>query len=300
MALILSAKLALWLKDKEKKRVMMVSTDVYRPAAMEQLAHLGKDIEVEVFPSRPDQQPVQIAKDALEAAQRGVFDVLIVDTAGRLHVDDAMMAEAQALTGAVQPVELLFVVDAMTGQDAVNTAKAFNDALPLTGVILTKADGDARGGAALSVRAITGKPIKFMGIGEKIRKGLEPFYPDRLASRILGMGDIVSLVEQVQQDVDVEQAQKMTEKLRSGKGFDLEDFRQQLRQLEKMGGMSSIMDKLPGMGELPAEAQAISTSACASSYRKVFSTEGSISKAWPRPICSSRIPASLAKASFRN
>jgi len=251
-----SAKLALWLKEKEKKRVMMVSTDVYRPAAMEQLAHLGKDIEVEVFPSRPEQQPVQIAKDALEAAQRGVFDVLIVDTAGRLHVDDAMMAEAQALTAAVQPVELLFVVDAMTGQDAVNTAKAFNDALPLTGVILTKADGDARGGAALSVRAITGKPIKFMGIGEKIRKGLEPFYPDRLASRILGMGDIVSLVEQVQQDVDVEQAQKMTEKLRSGKGFDLEDFRQQLRQLEKMGGMSSIMDKLPGMGELPAEAQA--------------------------------------------
>ncbi|MHB9041927.1 signal recognition particle protein [Acidithiobacillus sp.] len=250
-----SAKLALWLKDKEKKRVLMVSTDVYRPAAMEQLAHLGKDIAVDVFPSSPDQQPVRIAQDAVEAAQRGVYDVLIVDTAGRLHVDSEMMAEAQALTAAVKPVELLFVVDAMTGQDAVNTAKAFNDALPLTGVILTKADGDARGGAALSVRAITGKPIKFIGIGEKIRKGLEPFYPDRMASRILGMGDIVSLVEQVQQDVDEDQARKMTDKLRSGKGFDLEDFREQLRQLERMGGMASIMDKLPGMGELPAEAQ---------------------------------------------
>ncbi|MCE5388305.1 MAG: signal recognition particle protein [Acidithiobacillus sp.] len=250
-----SAKLALWLAEREKKKVLLVSTDVYRPAAMEQLASLGRDIGAEVFPSRPDQAPVQIARDALEAARRGVYDVLIVDTAGRLHVDAQMMAEVQALTEAVQPTELLFVVDAMTGQDAVHTAKAFDTALPLTGIILTKTDGDARGGAALSIRSITGKPIKFLGVGEKVRKGLEPFHPERMASRILGMGDIVSLVEQVHQEVDLEQAQRMTEKLRKGKGFDLEDFRDQLKQLEKMGGLGSILDKLPGMGDLPAEAQ---------------------------------------------
>ncbi|MGC9128878.1 MAG: signal recognition particle protein, partial [Acidithiobacillus sp.] len=244
-----------WLTEREKKRVLLVSTDVYRPAAMDQLRNLGRDIGVEVFPSDPSQAPLQIARDALAEAQRKVMDVLIVDTAGRLHVDEEMMAEAKALAAAVRPAELLFVVDAMTGQDAVNTAKAFDAALPLTGVVLTKADGDARGGAALSIRAITGKPIKFIGVGEKVRKGLEPFYPDRMASRILGMGDIVSLVEQVQQDVDHEQARRMTEKLRKGKGFDLEDFREQLRQLERMGGMASLMDKLPGMGELPAEAQ---------------------------------------------
>jgi len=250
-----SAKLALWLKEREKKRVLLVSTDVYRPAAMEQLASLGKDIDVAVFPSNPQQAPVQIARDALEAARKQIYDVLIVDTAGRLHVDAEMMAEAQALTEAVQPTELLFVVDAMTGQDAVNTAKAFDTALPLTGVILTKADGDARGGAALSIRAITGKPIKFLGVGEKVRKGLEAFHPERMASRILGMGDIVSLVEQVQQDVDLEQAQRMTDKLRKGQGFDLEDFREQLRQVERMGGLGSILDKLPGMADLPSEAQ---------------------------------------------
>ncbi|MGE0049501.1 MAG: signal recognition particle protein, partial [Acidithiobacillus sp.] len=250
-----SAKLALWLKEREKKRVLMVSTDVYRPAAMEQLASLGRDIAVEVFPSHPSQAPVQIARDALDAARKQVYDVLIVDTAGRLHVDEEMMTEARDLTAAVQPTELLFVVDAMTGQDAVNTAKAFDTALPLTGVILTKADGDARGGAALSIRAITGKPIKFLGVGEKVRKGLEAFYPERMASRILGMGDIVSLVEQVQQEVDVEQAQRMTDKLRKGKGFDLEDFREQLRQVERMGGLTSILDKLPGMSEIPSEAQ---------------------------------------------
>ncbi|MEY2342230.1 signal recognition particle protein [Acidithiobacillus sp. IBUN Pt1247-S3] len=250
-----SAKLALWLKEREKKRVLLVSTDVYRPAAMEQLASLGRDIEVAVFPSHPSQAPVKIARDALDAARKQIYDVLIVDTAGRLHVDEEMMSEAKELTAIVQPTELLFVVDAMTGQDAVNTAKAFDTALPLTGVILTKADGDARGGAALSIRAITGKPVKFLGVGEKVRKGLEAFHPERMASRILGMGDIVSLVEQVQQDVDIEQAQRMTDKLRKGKGFDLEDFREQLRQVERMGGLTSIIDKLPGMNDLPSEAQ---------------------------------------------
>ncbi len=250
-----SAKLALWLQEKEKKRVLLVSTDVYRPAAMEQLAHLGRDIGVDVYPTRANEQPVDIARRALEEARRRNDDVLIVDTAGRLHIDSEMMAEAQELARAVNPVELLFVVDAMTGQDAVNTAKAFDAALPLTGVILTKTDGDARGGAALSVRAITGKPIKFLGVGEKVRKGLEPFHPERMASRILGMGDIVSLVEQVQQEVDEDQARRMADKLRKGKGFDLEDFREQLRQLDRMGGMASLMDKLPGMGELPAEVQ---------------------------------------------
>ncbi|MHB1203547.1 MAG: signal recognition particle protein [Acidithiobacillus sp.] len=250
-----SAKLALWLQEKEKKRVLLVSTDVYRPAAMEQLAQLGRDIGVEVYPTRPNEQPVDIARRALEEARRRNDDVLIVDTAGRLHIDSEMMAEAQDLARAVNPVELLFVVDAMTGQDAVNTAKAFDAALPLTGVILTKTDGDARGGAALSVRAVTGKPIKFLGVGEKVRKGLEPFHPERMASRILGMGDIVSLVEQVQQEVDEDQARRMTEKLRKGKGFDLEDFREQLRQIDRMGGMASLMDKLPGMGELSAAVQ---------------------------------------------
>ncbi|MHB8248195.1 MAG: signal recognition particle protein [Acidithiobacillus sp.] len=250
-----SAKLALWLQEKEKKRVLLVSTDVYRPAAMEQLAQLGRDIGVEVYPTQPNEQPVDIARRALEEARRRNDDVLIVDTAGRLHIDSEMMAEAQDLARAVNPVELLFVVDAMTGQDAVNTAKAFDAALPLTGVILTKTDGDARGGAALSVRAITGKPIKFLGVGEKVRKGLEPFHPERMASRILGMGDIVSLVEQVQQEVGEDQARRMTEKLRKGKGFDLEDFREQLRQIDRMGGMASLMDKLPGMGELSAAVQ---------------------------------------------
>ena len=250
-----SAKLALWLQEKEKKRVLLVSTDVYRPAAMEQLAHLGRDIGVDVYPTRANERPVDIARRALEEARRRNDDVLIVDTAGRLHIDSEMMAEAQELARAVNPVELLFVVDAMTGQDAVNTAKAFDAALPLTGVILTKTDGDARGGAALSVRAVTGKPIKFLGVGEKVRKGLEPFDPERMASRSLGMGEIVRLVEQVQQEVDEDQARRMADKLRKGKGFDLEDFREQLRQLDRMGGMASLMDKLPGMGELPAEVQ---------------------------------------------
>lgn len=249
------AKLGRWLRERERKKVLVVSADVYRPAAIDQLKTLAGEVGVEFFPSRPDQPPVAIAQGALEHARRHGFDVLIVDTAGRLHVDERLMAEIQDLSKTLNPAEILFVVDSMTGQDAVNTAKAFNEALPLTGVILTKTDGDARGGAALSIRAVTGKPIKFLGIGEKTG-ALEPFYPDRVASRILGMGDIVTLVEDVQRQVDQEQAVKMAEKLKKGKSFDLEDFREQLRQIEKLGGVSSLLDKLPGMGEVPPEVMA--------------------------------------------
>jgi len=223
--------------------------DVYRPAAIEQLKTLARDIEVEFFPSTADQNPIKIAKAAVEQAKRDVVDVLIVDTAGRLHVDDEMMSEIKALHKAVNPVETLFIVDSMTGQDAANTAKSFDEALPLTGVILTKADGDARGGAALSIRQITGKPIKFIGVGEKT-DALEAFYPDRMASRILGMGDILSLIEEVEQKVDRQKADKMVKKLKKGKGFDLEDFKDQLQQMKKMGGVSGMMDKLPGMGNV--------------------------------------------------
>ncbi|MEW5792610.1 MAG: signal recognition particle protein [Pseudomonadota bacterium] len=249
------AKLGRWLRERERKKVLVVSVDVYRPAAIDQLKTLAGEVGVEFFPSRPDQPPDAIALGALEHARRHGFDVLIVDTAGRLHIDERLMTEIQDLSKTLNPAEILFVVDSMTGQDAVNTARAFNEALPLTGVILTKTDGDARGGAALSIRAVTGKPIKFLGIGEKTG-ALEPFYPDRVASRILGMGDIVTLVEDVQRQVDQEQAVKMAEKLKKGKGFDLEDFREQLRQIEKLGGVSSLLDKLPGMGEVPPEVMA--------------------------------------------
>ena len=244
------AKLARWLQEREKKKVMVVSCDVYRPAAIDQLKTLSQEVGARFFPSQTDQKPVAIARAALDAARKGFLDVLLVDTAGRLHVDQAMMAEIQALHQALNPVETLFVVDAMTGQDAANTAKAFHEALPLTGVILTKTDGDARGGAALSIRAITGKPIKFLGVGEKTT-ALEPFYPDRIASRILGMGDVLSLVEEVQSKVDREQAEKLVKKLKKGSKFDLGDFREQLQQMANMGGMSSMMDKLPGMGQVP-------------------------------------------------
>ena len=246
-----SAKLARWLHERLGKKVLLVSCDIYRPAAIEQLQTLAGEVGAEFFPSRPDQQPVAIAGAALEEARRRFVDVVIVDTAGRLHVDAEMMDEIRALNAAVEPVETLFVVDAMTGQDAANTARAFNDALPLTGVILTKTDGDARGGAALSVRELTGKPIKFLGTGEK-SEALEPFHPDRMASRILGMGDVLSLVEEVQHKVDRDQAEKLAQKIKKGKGFTLEDFRDQLGQMEKMGGLESLMDKLPGMGELPS------------------------------------------------
>ena len=223
---------------------------MYRPAAIKQLETLASDLGVECFPSNIEQKPVDIGRNALDYGRKQFFDVLIVDTAGRLHVDEAMMDEIQQLHQVINPIETLFVVDAMTGQDAANTAKAFNDALPLTGVILTKADGDARGGAALSVRHITGKPIKFIGMGEKI-EALEPFHPDRIASRILGMGDMLSLIDQMERSVDKGKAAEMAQKLKKGKGFDLEDFRDQLAQMRNMGGMSSLMDKLPGMGKLP-------------------------------------------------
>jgi len=245
-----AAKLARWLKNDAKKSVMLVSADVYRPAAIEQLKTLAGEVGVEFFASDISQAPEAIAAAALAEAKRKFVDVLIVDTAGRLAIDQEMMGEIKQLHTQLNPVETLFVVDAMTGQDAANTAKAFNDALPLTGVVLTKADGDARGGAALSVRQITGKPIKFIGMGEKI-EALEPFYPDRIASRILGMGDMLSLIEEAEKKVDKQKAEKLARKIKKGKGFDLEDFREQLGQMQNMGGVASIMDKMPGMGALP-------------------------------------------------
>jgi len=240
-----SGKLAKLLKETQKKKVLLVSADVYRPAAIEQLKTLAAQIEVEWFPSDANQKPVDIALAALDYAKRHFHDVLIVDTAGRLAIDETMMQEIKAVHAAVKPIETLFVVDAMQGQDAVNVAQAFNETLPLTGVILTKLDGDSRGGAALSVRHVTGKPIKFIGVGEKLT-GLEPFHPDRMASRVLGMGDVLSLIEDVQKTVDQEEALKMMKKVKSGKGFDLEDFKAQIQQMKKMGGMSALMDKLPG------------------------------------------------------
>jgi signal recognition particle subunit SRP54 len=243
-------KLSRYLKQTAKKSVMVVSADVYRPAAIKQLQTLAAEVEVEFFDSNEQQKPAAIVSAALVEAKRKFIDVLIVDTAGRLAIDSEMMAEIGDLHALLKPVETLFVVDAMTGQDAATTAKAFNDALPLTGVILTKADGDARGGAALSVRHITGKPIKFIGMGEK-SDALEPFYPDRIASRILGMGDVLSLIEEAERKVDKAQAEKLANKIKKGKGFDLEDFREQLKQMQNMGGVASIMDKLPGMGALP-------------------------------------------------
>jgi signal recognition particle subunit SRP54 len=245
-------KLAALLKQREKKKVLVVSVDVYRPAAIKQLETLAKEVDVEFFPSSEDQKPIDIANAAIDFARKHFFDVLLVDTAGRLHVDGEMMGEIQALHKAINPIETLFVVDAMTGQDAANTAKAFNDALPLTGVILTKADGDARGGAALSVRHITGKPIKFIGMGEKL-DALEAFHPERIASRILGMGDVLTLIEEVERKVDKDKAQKLAKKVQKGKGFDLQDFKEQLEQMRNMGGMMSMMDKMPGMGNMTAQ-----------------------------------------------
>jgi signal recognition particle subunit SRP54 len=244
------AKLAKHLQERRKKKVMVVSADVYRPAAIEQLRTLAEQVDALFFPSTAEQKPIDIVRAAIADARRSYADVLIVDTAGRLAIDEAMMAEIKALHAAVTPVETLFVVDAMTGQDAANTAKAFSEALPLTGVVLTKTDGDARGGAALSVRYITGKPIKFIGTGEK-PDGLDVFHPDRIASRILDMGDVLSLVEQVEQQVDKDKAQKLAEKVAKGKKFDLNDMRDQLQQMQSMGGIHSLMDKLPGMGQIP-------------------------------------------------
>jgi len=239
-----TGKLAKLLKEQMKKKVLVVSADVYRPAAIEQLKTVAAQAGVDFFPSTAAQKPVDIALSALDYARKHHMDVLLVDTAGRLAVDEAMMAEIKALHAAVDPVETLFVVDAMLGQDAVNTARAFNEALPLTGVVLTKLDGDSRGGAALSVRHVTGKPLKFAGVGEKL-SGLEPFHPDRMASRILGMGDILGLVEEARRGVDEEKAKAFAQKLKAGKGFDLNDFKEQIAQMRKMGGLSSMLDKLP-------------------------------------------------------
>lgn len=249
------AKLARLLKERMRKKVAVVSADVYRPAAIDQLRTLASEVGAHFVASDPSETPLDIAARAVREANTQFADVLIVDTAGRLAIDEAMMAEIRALHAALNPTETLFVVDAMTGQDAVNTARAFGDALPLTGVVLAKTDGDARGGAALSVRMITGKPIKFIGVGEKT-DALEPFYPDRMASRILGMGDVLSLIEEAERKVDRQKAEKLARKLQKGKGFDLQDFRDQLEQMANMGGVTSMLDKLPGMNALPEAAQA--------------------------------------------
>ncbi len=248
------AKLARFLTEKMKKSVLVTSADIYRPSAIEQLHTLAEQIGVECFPSNSHQAPLAIAQGAIKSAKKTAKNVVIIDTAGRTAIDEAMMTEIKALHKGIQPIETLFVVDSMTGQDAVNTAKAFNDALPLTGVILTKCDGDARGGAALSLRAITGKPIKFLGMGEKT-DALSPFYPDRVASQILGMGDLLSLVEDLEANVsekEKQKAEKLAKKVLKGQGFNLEDFRQQLQQMKSFGGVSKLMSKMPGMGQLPA------------------------------------------------
>lgn len=237
-------KLAKWLKETQKKKALVVSCDVYRPAAIEQLKTVAAQAGVDFFPSTVGEKPVDIARNAVDWARRHFYDVLFVDTAGRLSIDDAMMKEIAELHAALKPVETLFVVDAMLGQDAINTAKAFDQALPLTGVILTKLDGDARGGAALSVRYITGKPIKFAGVGEKLG-GIEAFHPERMASRILGMGDVLSLIEEARKGVDEQKAVEFAKKIKSGKSFDLNDFKEQIGQMRKMGGISSMLDKLP-------------------------------------------------------
>ncbi len=239
-----SGKLAKLLREQQKKKVLLVSCDVYRPAAIEQLRTLAQQLEIDFFPSEAGQQPLDIARAAHDYAKKHYHDVLIVDTAGRLAVDEAMMHEIRELNAVLKPIETLFVVDAMTGQDAVNTAKAFGDALPLTGVILTKLDGDARGGAALSVRFITGKPVKYIGVSEKMT-GLEAFHPERMAQRLLGMGDVLSLIEEAQREVNVAEAEKLAKKVQKGEGFDLNDFKMQIAQMRKMGGISAMMDKLP-------------------------------------------------------
>jgi signal recognition particle subunit SRP54 len=244
------AKLAKYLKESERRSVVVASADVYRPAAIEQLKTLAAEVGAEFFPSDTSQTPLEIAKGALEFTRKRYKDVLILDTAGRLHVDESMMAEIQELHKEIQPIETLFVVDAMTGQDAANTAKAFGDTLPLTGVVLTKTDGDARGGAALSVRHVTGKPIKFIGVGEKTA-ALEKFHPDRIASRILGMGDVLSLIEEAERTIDKAKAEKLVKKIQKGAGFNLNDYYDQLQQLKNMGGITAMMDKMPGMGTVP-------------------------------------------------
>ena len=279
-------KLAKWLKDTQKKKVLTVSCDIYRPAAIDQLKTVSEQAGADFFPSEANEKPVDIANKALDWAKRHYHDVLIVDTAGRLGIDEVMMQEIRALHSAIHPIETLFVVDAMLGQDAVNTARAFNEALPLTGVILTKLDGDARGGAALSVRQITGVPIKFAGVAEKL-DGLEPFDPSRMANRILGMGDILSLVEQAQKTVDLEQAQKIAEKVKKG-GFDLNDFRMQIGQMRQMGGLGNLIDKLPAQ-----MAQAAAKADMSVADKQVRRMQGIIDSMTPQE----RIKPELLKAS---
>ncbi|WP_434113323.1 signal recognition particle protein [Methylocaldum sp. GT1TLB] len=244
------AKLARWLKDNERKSVVVASADIYRPAAIDQLQTLAAEVGADFFPSDPTQNPVDISRNAVEYGRKKYKDVVIIDTAGRLHIDDEMMEEIRQIHSAINPIETLFVVDSMTGQDAANTAKAFGDALTLTGVVLTKTDGDARGGAALSVRHITGKPIKFLGVGEKTA-ALERFHPDRIASRILGMGDVLSLIEEAERKIDKTKAEKLVKKIQKGKSFDLNDYRDQLLQLKNLGGVAAMFDKLPGMANVP-------------------------------------------------
>ena len=279
-------KLAKWLKDTQKKKVLTVSCDIYRPAAIDQLKTVSEQAGADFFPSEANEKPVDIANKALDWAKRHYHDVLIVDTAGRLGIDEVMMQEIRALHSAIHPIETLFVVDAMLGQDAVNTARAFNEALPLTGVILTKLDGDARGGAALSVRQITGVPIKFAGVAEKL-DGLEPFDPSRMSNRILGMGDILSLVEQAQKTVDLEQAQKIAEKVKKG-GFDLNDFRMQIGQMRQMGGLGNLIDKLPAQ-----MAQAAAKADMSVADKQVRRMQGIIDSMTPQE----RIKPELLKAS---
>ncbi len=248
------AKLALYLKETEKKKVMLVSVDVYRPAAITQLQILAESIGVDCFPTDAKEKPVKTIAQALDQAKKQFMDVVIIDTAGRLHIDDVMMDELKDIHHVAKPIETFFVVDAMTGQDAANTAKAFHEALPLTGVILTKMDGDARGGAALSVKHITGQPIKFMSFGEKV-DSFEPFHPERVASRILGMGDILSLIEEVERKTDKKTSEKLAKKIKKGNGFDLDDFKQQLLQMNSMGGITGMLTKLPGMANVPQHAK---------------------------------------------
>jgi signal recognition particle subunit SRP54 len=282
-----AGKLARWLKEERKKKVLAVSTDVYRPAAIDQLKTVAGQAGAEFFPSATGDKPVDIAGRALDHAKRHFFDVLIVDTAGRLAIDEEMMQEVASLEARLQPIETLFVVDAMLGQDAVNTAKVFSERLPLTGVILTKLDGDSRGGAALSVRQITGKPIKFVGVGEKLN-GFERFQPEGMAGRILGMGDIVALVEDVKKSVDVESAQKLAKRMQSGEKFDLNDFREQIGQMRKMGGLSSMIDKLPAQF-----AQAANQVNAADSEKQIRRIEGIINSMTP----AERAKPELIKAS---
>jgi signal recognition particle subunit SRP54 len=270
-----AGKLAKWLLAERKKKVLVVSTDVYRPAAIEQLRTVAAQAEAQFFPSASGEAPLDIAARALDHARRQFFDVLIVDTAGRLAIDEAMMQEVAALESRLQPIETLFVVDAMLGQDAVNTAKVFADRLPLTGVILTKLDGDSRGGAALSVRQVTGRPIKFVGVGEKL-SGFERFNPSGMAGRILGMGDIVALVEDVKKAVDVDSAQKFAKRMQAGERFDLNDFREQVGQMRKMGGLSGLVDKLPAQF-----AQAAGQVNAADSDKQIRRLEGIISSMTP-------------------